>query len=362
VALRRGYGEKTIKGGDTLRGPKTFFLPNGTETVVTLVDDLPVEVVVHCQYLKGDKKGNGMRVTCYGLDPQQFPEPCPRECKGCEAMLRYDRIDRKHNLYLTLIDERAFTWEGKHFKDMKRLLELSPDQADLFKRRREAQGSLVGSRWKVYRSKPKNSPRHGDDWNFIGFVDPEHPNDPIEMRMKRHFWQSPAIPNIRQNAQQRENKAMSHEEAAAQLVTPYDYEDLFGTFDPKKMEAFVAYHIAAVGDKASTAASGGGSYQAPPMPQGGPSYAVPAMPTGQAPASPQPQAPPQPPAVPDPASAGGPAYEAPPFPGVAAAPSQGSTAGAPQQPSQIPGAGYQFGPPAAPSPQPSQTCYWFAMA
>lgn len=375
MALRRGFGGDTIQTGNILfSGPRTFWLKPGTETVICLCDDLPVECVCHVQYLKGDAKGNGVRATCYGLDPAQFPEPMPRECLGCNAMLRHDRIARKHFLYLTAIDEHEFQGnDGKPRKDMKRLLELTPDQGDLFSRRRKAQGSLVGSRWRVYRSKGKTSDRHGDDWTFLGYVDEQHPHDPIEIRMKRHFWHSPAIPFLRQSAQQRDNRVMSHEDAVADLIAPYDYDAIMGKYDTKKMAAFVAYHEGAVGGGHQGSSPGG--YSAPPMPGSAPDYSVPpAMPTGQAPATPpppppppssapqapppppQPQAPPPPPAqpqappvqqappsVPDPAQAG---YQAPPFPMASTAPSA-----APQQPPQpaaLPGASYSFGPPTAP--------------
>lgn len=306
MAVRRGFGEKTINTRDALSsGPQTFWLPSGTETSLVLLDDTPAEVVRHVMYLKGDKRANGMRCTCFGMDPEQSPDPVPRECRVCNAMLRLDRIARRHLLHLTVIDERQFQYEGKTFKDMKRVLELGPDQADLFMRRKKAQGSLVGSRWKVYRSKNARSARHGDDWNFLGFVNgAAHGQEPIQNGLMRHFWHSPAIKAIRENAAKaygdRPARTLNHQEAVIELITAFDYDKIMGSYDPKVADAFVAYMEAAV-SSGSTARGGGGGDddgdgppEAPPgTAPAAPDYATtgappapPAMPTGQAPAAP----------------------------------------------------------------------------
>lgn len=403
MALRRGWGQQgTINQSNLLAsGPKTFWLPGGTETTVVLLDDQPVECVRHVQYLKGDKKGNGMRLTCAGLDPTQHPEQVPQLCVVCNAMLRADRIARKHFLYLTLIDERQFDHNGTTYKDMKRLLELTPDAAELFIRRRQAAGTLIGARFKVYRSKSQRATRHGDDWTFLGFVWNQQQGEPPQQGLMRHFWKSPAIPNIRKNAQQRNNQPMDWQAAAQDLITPYPYEDLMGTYDQQKAIAFVAYHAQATGltglvgaagtdmsgAAMNTAPSGGAqadSSGAPPFPGGGqaPDYSTQApatMPTGQAPSMPAggapdyttaPAAQGQAPSLPDPTAAGGPGMgQAPAFPGSASAPAfPGASAQPPANapptydpnPSAagIPGAGYDFGggqaPATAQPPAPAQ--------
>lgn len=366
MAVRRGWSQNTINTGNALeQGPKTFWIPGGTETTVVLLDDEPCQCVRHVQYLKGDKKANGMRATCAGMDPVTDPDPVPQKCLMCNAMVRADRIARKHFYYLTIVDERQFEYNGNSYKDMKRLLELTPDAVELFTRRRAAAGSLVGARFRVYRSQNQRAARHGDDWQFLGFVWNQAQNEPAQQGLMRHFWKSPAIPNIRKSAEQRKGPQgqaptpLSWQEAAQQLITPYDYNDIMGSYDPKVATAFVTYHAQATGQGAGAlganmagdapgAPSTGG---VPPFPGGAPDYSTQApatMPTGAAPTQPSyatDQAPPlagapgtgdappwdpapmtqsapaPQPSIPDPASAGGPGYgqQAPAFPGAAQA-------------------------------------------
>lgn len=297
MALRRGFGGSgTISKQSFGKGPRTFYMKQGEETTVVLLDDICTECVRHCMFLKGDGKGNSLRETCFHFDPGNpaHKDDAPQHCLGCNAILRYDRIARKHFLYLTLIDERAFTIEGKTFKDMKRLLELSKDDGDIFERRRKAEGGLVGAKFQVYRGKSQRSSKHGSEWKFLGFVYNKAGGEDVLTGLARYFWNSPAIPAIRENTQKHEGKAIDHQAATQKLVTPYNYEELMGTYDKASMAKFVAYYEAAVGARAAVGAGGaGGGYVAPPMPGG---MAAPAtMPAGaapqtyQAPAAPPPQ-------------------------------------------------------------------------
>lgn len=327
MALRRGFGGSgTISKQSFGKGPRTFYMKQGEETTVVLLDDICTECVRHCMFLKGDGKGNSLRETCFHFDPGNpaHKDDAPQHCQGCNGMLRYDRIARKHFLYLTLIDERAFTIEGKTYKDMKRLLELSKEDGDIFERRRKAEGGLVGAKFQVYRGKSQRSSKHGSEWKFLGFVYNKAGGEDVLTGLARYFWQSPAIPAIRENHQKLEGKALDHQGATHKLVTPYNYEELMGSHDKASMAKFVAYYEAAVGARAAVGAGGGGGgYVAPPMPGG---MAAPAtMPAGAAPQTYQ--APAAAPHIPPRDQQG---YQAPPPPQQMASPQQ-SAAPPPQQ-------------------------------
>lgn len=395
MALHRGFGRSgTINKNDFGKGPRTFYMKAGEETTVVLLDDAFVEVVRHCMFLKGDPKGNGLRETCYHFDPTNsaHAEDAPQHCLGCNGMLRHDRIARKHFIYLSLIDERQFEYEGKQYKDMKRLLELGREEGDVFERRRKSEGGLIGARFAVYRSRSQRSARHGSEWKFLGFVHNKQAGEDPKMGLMRYFWQSPGVPGMRESASKLEGKPIDHQEAVRRIIAPFDYEELMGTYNAQNMQRFVAYYEAATGTQGAASAGSGGSYVAPPMPGG--MTPPPSMPAGMAPATshfqqhgsseadvppweqqsapapvpatvpaPQPQMPaaapyqvpafpggphpsagpaPHQPYVPDPVQAGGAAYSPPPFPGQVIPPSQQfqqpqSAQGAPL------GASYEFG-------------------
>ena len=161
MASQRGYGDGvTVTGASSQRGPRTFWLPPGTETTVVVLDQDPVEIVRHVLFLKGEKTAARMRQTCWGMQPRTHPDPCPRQCLVCNKSLSAPRqIGRKMLLCGTLIDERAFVWQGKNFKDMKMLLELPQDAADGWRQQKTALGQIQFRRFRVYRSKaPEGKP------------------------------------------------------------------------------------------------------------------------------------------------------------------------------------------------------------
>ena len=362
--MRFGFGEhaKNVHGYKANKGPKTFWMPPGTETTIVLLDDLPCELCRHQLYIKGDKRAAGMRQTCAGSDPADYQNPVPRICVVCNAMLRNKVIGRKGYCYLTMVEEREFQWKGKTYKDMKQLLELDPKSGDLWKRRRDAHGGLVGARFKVYRSQKQNSARYGDDWQFIDKVD-----------LVRHFWYSPGAKAIVE-AKQKAGERIEHDEAVKLFVARYHYETMLDNYDADEALAFVEY---AGGGATSTqqGGSGGGSQQSgsygdvppPPPSQGSPDYSVPSSQAPSVPAPPPQQQPQQPapaqgqqtppPPPPDPAQAQPQqqGYQPPPPP-ASPDPTQGGHAPSPPhgQRSSAPSGGTSVPPPPPPqTPQPA---------
>jgi len=270
MTLQRGFGagmkESTGRGGAS-NGPRTFWVKPGEETTVVLLDDMPVVLYRHQLFLKGDKDAAQMRLTC--AEPYN-EDGAPRVCLLCNAQSRHKQIGRKLYVYLTVVDERAFrTADGRDFKDMRNLLELDKAGAEIFEKRKAAHGSLVGLRFRVYRPTQQNSARYGQ-WEKVDKVDLVH-----------HFWYSPAIPKLIEASSRRGDRPLSHEQAVAQFITPFNYDEIMGGYKPADAERFLAY-IEGVGG-GSGHAQGGGGYQPPPPPGGG---APPPPPAGAAPAQP----------------------------------------------------------------------------
>jgi hypothetical protein len=350
MALERGYEPSGVEGARNRRGPRVFWIPNGKETTIVLLDDEPVKVCRHRYYLRGDRDANDLRQTCAGMNPSEHKAACPRICIVCNAAIRHNEIKRQELFYLSLIDERKFEKNGKEFSDQKLFLEMSDDQVDLFRDRKKSKGKLVGARFRVYRGKDKTSDRLGSSWDFIDFVEPV-----------RHFWQSPAIGKIMEAERKKDptkcpaDRTEHYKRVAYDLVRPFDYENLIGKYNVDEADAFIAVVVspdrakAATGDGAGT--GGSGDVPPPPPPGTAPNYAMPpgaapaypgAPPPSNAPA-PQPQqgyAPPPPPPVADPRTA--------------TAPAGGGNAPPPPWEGQqtIPGApGYVPPPATAPAPQ-----------
>lgn len=369
MALQRGYGDGvTVTGASSQRGPRTFWLPGGGDTTVVMLDGDPVEIVRHQLFLKGDKVAARMRQTCFGMNPREHPEPCPRQCLVCNKSLSSPRqIGRKMLLCSTLIDERAFVWQGKDFKDMKLLLELPQDAADGWRQQKAALGEIRFRRFRVYRSKaapgkPQTSARHGDKWYDLGSVDPV-----------RHFWNSPAIKAL-MDAASRRGEPIDHMTAVTRLVTPIAYETEIGVYKAAEAEAFVAYlegRTGAAGPRQAFNVPAGAapppppssqpSYGAPPAPPGGyqppaappgpvgqPTFGAPAVPPGNIPTAPQVGQPPTAPAASPPAAPA--ASPPPPVPDPVAAGGEGGFAGGGYAPPPMPPAGtIPGGVPAAPA-------------
>lgn len=332
--LKRGWKTSmNTQGYNTKRGPRLFWVPPGGETEVVLLDDLPVILNRHKMYIRGDSVASQMRQTCAGMDPDEFPRPCPKDCIVCNAMLRYRQIGRHAQAYLTVIDTRGFVSRktGKQYKDMKYLLELDRTDKELFEKKREAHGGLSGAVFKVYRTDKKSSPRIGDSWIFQQKVDPLN-----------FFWESPAIAAMIERRKE-SNPRLAYsdamwEEEARNLVAPYNYDELMGEYRPEEAELFVAYLTGGqdYGSTAAVQASSGPSRPASPPPRprtSSPSYSmapgsVPerAAPSAQAPqqapqSAPQ-SGPPTPPSrpsaeprMPDPQSATAPQRPPPPWDG-----------------------------------------------
>lgn len=349
--MRFGYDNSAQNAGgykSASSGPRVFWMPPGTETVLVLLDDLPCQVCRHQPYIKGDKTAAKMRLTCAGDDPGEYQRPVPRMCIACNAMLRNKSIGRKGYAYLTVIEEREFQWKGKTYRDMKSLLELDPKTLDLWARRRNSYGGLVGAKFKVYRSQKQNSSRYGDDWQFIEKVD-----------LQRNFWESPGVISIVE-AKQKAGERIEHAEAVKLFTTRYPYETMF-VYDKDEATAFVEYCGGGAANtqggqqQQQTNQSGrqSGGYKVPPAPPSGgqPDYSTQAVPAGQAPTVPPQQqqqqqqqagappwntgqqAAPPPPPTPDPTQASPPpqGYQAPPLPPPA------QPVGTPQRPGDLPG-------------------------
>jgi len=327
--LPRGYGQAgdlNVDKGRAVKGPRIFWLPPGGETTITILDEPPVRVVRHKLFLRRDNVAARMRQTCWGWNPDGNKDPCPRECLVCNASLKYPRkIGRDGLAYVTIIDEREFTYNNKQYKDMKMLLELDAKGFDSFSHLARTYGQMKFRRFKVYRSqapkgKPQTSAKHGDHWTDLGVVNPTE-----------HFWYSPAIKGMMESSQRRGEQPKDHAATVAELISPIDYGQEIGTYKPEEASQFVGYLEGQLG-----AQGGGGGWQsAPPIP-GAPGAGVPggfapapgAVMPGQVPAYNPPTPPSQPPAAP---------AAPPPFPGTApAAPQAPPTHVGPPAPAHAP--------------------------
>jgi hypothetical protein len=328
-------------------------VPPGKDTIIVLLDDVPVEAMRHRIYMRGgDSDSRTLRQTCAGMDAAKFPPgtDCPRECLVCNEALRKpvkDLTGRSFFLYLTCVEEREFEYNGQLYKDSKLLVELDKKGATMIENMKKVRGSLVGQRVRIFRSgadgpnKPPKSPRYGDHWEPLGQID-----------LVRHFWPSPRIRSIMDAALKRGERPLTHQQAVATFIQPVDYESEIGVYDPKEAERFVAFVLGLARPQAA-----GGDYQAPPPPDSMPDYALPAGSAppypgyAQPPAQPPPQGYGQPPAGypphgPPPSAQPGPnGYQAPPPPappppgqGFSPTPPQGYGAGpAPSYPAPPPG-------------------------
>ena len=123
MALPRGYQENSqVEGTRRKRGPRIWWIPQGTETSIVILDDDPVAVVRHRYYIRGDKDANDLRQTCFGMNPYDpsMKNACPRECLVCNAGLRHKEIDRGTWFYYSVIDERKYEWKNQEYKDQKK--------------------------------------------------------------------------------------------------------------------------------------------------------------------------------------------------------------------------------------------------
>jgi len=343
--MRRGFGsEGTIdrSGRGGLTGPKHFSVKKGTDTTVVVLDVAAAEVVRHRLYVRknmGPNWANDLRSTCFHNDPGNpaHKAEAPRNCLSCNSALVYEKVDRKHFLYLTLIDRRKFTLDdGREFQDMKRVLELTPKQGDKFARWANAHGGLRGAVFKVYRSNSNQTDRHGDVWELVDYAHRITKQADVERGLLALFWKSPAVENLRKAAIEREGKDVTHQEVCRDLVSPYPFEEMYWKYDQADATKFVAVTERIFGKK------GMGSNGTPAMPSefdNQPDYSVPGtMATGSAPATSA-----APPAAAPPAAAAPAAPDTPPW--VADGP--------PSQPVAPPAqaAPPAAGPPAVPGPQ-----------
>jgi hypothetical protein len=322
MALERGYEASGVEGARR-KGPRVFWVPNGKETTVVLLDDDPVKIVRHRYYLRGDRDANDMRLTCFGMNPSQHPKPCPRECLACNAAIKHNEIKRQELFYLTLIDERKFEKNGREYQDQKLFLEMSDDQVDLFRDRKKSKGKLVGARFRVYRGKDKTSDRLGSSWEWLETVE-----------LARHFWHSPAILKIMEAERKKDptkcppNRDEHYKRIVFDLVKPFDYEKLIGVYNVDEAEQFIAVVVSPSGAKTAASGGSGDDVPPPPPPASMPNYAVPPGATPQYPGATAPAAAPQ-----QGAPSGAPAYAAPPppvsDPATATAPAGGGNGGVP---------------------------------
>jgi hypothetical protein len=383
MGVRRGMGDDVqwVDGGRIT--DRVFYLPPGTETSVVTIDDVFVEVMRHRLFTQ-QKGTKNIRCTCASSDPTKCPPGAddPRNCQVCNSELRppgKDISGRFLGIYSTLIEERAYEFKGKQFRDSKLFLEVDKKGGEYFKKQKEflatvqpqMRGSLVGVRWKVYRSgssgpgSPPKSPKYGDVWQPMGYVD-----------LMRHFWQSPQIRFIQESHARRGQGQISHEQAVTLFLQPLDYEPL-GVYKPETAARYIGFYERPDQGQQQGGYSqpgyGNGGYQAPPMPpaganfQGAPNFAVPpgqvpafpgappmggagALPPGGFAPPPQ-QAPPGYPPQAQPGFAPAPQPNGMPMMGVPRLPAQGAPA--PQAPPQgAPGWPPQGAPPQAPNPGP----------
>jgi hypothetical protein len=339
--LRRDFEKYNAHGPSRNKGPRIFFMTQGSRTTVVLLDDIPVRICRHKLFIKGDKEAAKMRQTCAGMDPAQYSDPVPRMCLVCEGSLRDRRIGRDDFSYLTLIDERQFEYQGKQYQDMKLLVELDDRLRDIINENRRQFGTLVGMRFQVYRSDTPNSSRIGDSWTPMGRVGVQQgapPNTPANLPL--YFWKSPAVAAILEGEQKRGKKDVSYQSAVAMLVSAVNYQEVMGYYNPAEAEQFVGY--------LSGTRDGGANRANIPPPPGNEQY----MAQGQVPQTPQqpPYAPPTQPQYPQ--QAPPPGYpQAPQYQG---APPMGMAQGMPPQGYGAPPAPHGYGappPPSMPDPQ-----------
>jgi len=221
----RGLGEaEGVPQSSRARFEKEFYLREGDEADIILLDDESFNVYRHSLFLKGDSKAAKIKCTC----PDSSPDGDPKNCRVCNAMIRDDsRIGRYWVGYLTIIDLRETEWKGKTWTHTKKLLPLDRKTAMKLAKKRQKNGSLVGAKFHLYRT-DRNASRVGDDWEMTGKMD-----------LKKFFAKSPRIKGIIEGAK-RQGQTLSEVEALNLLITPYDYEEVLNP-DPKKSAFLLAY-------------------------------------------------------------------------------------------------------------------------
>lgn len=221
----RGLGEaEGVPQSSRQRFEKEFYLREGDEADIVLLDDESFNVYRHSLFLKGDSKAAKIKCTC----PDSSPDGDPKGCRVCNAMIHDDsRIGRYWVGYLTIIDLRETEWKGQKWTHTKKLLPLDRKTAMKLAKKKQKNGSLVGAKFHLYRT-DKNASRVGDDWEMTAKLD-----------LKKFFGKSPRIKGLVEGAK-RKGETLTDADALAMLTTPYDYEEVLDP-DPKKAAFLLAY-------------------------------------------------------------------------------------------------------------------------
>lgn len=153
------------------------------KVTICFVDDVPFRIYEHDAKIAGHW---GNRFTCtQGAGPEY--EPCP----GCYFVPRNEKPNRYRIGYVTILVETPFT--AKDGTEVKNYRRLFPMKGKLLKRfltyKEDRGGSLVGTRWRLWRTGPK-AHNVGDDWSYLDRIPGIEPHtDPTEARkiIAKHY-------------------------------------------------------------------------------------------------------------------------------------------------------------------------------
>jgi hypothetical protein len=147
--------EKAEKAENQSKGAKRFFLRENTEREIIFLSDAAVRIWEHNPLVNGEWQPGNWYTCRQGIfrnDPS---------CAMCQG-----NIDRYKIGFYSIMDTTEFTFKGKTYKNLRRLLALRIEGMKRAKIKKDRQGGLVGRRFLFSRTS-KKAPNIGNDWEFM---------------------------------------------------------------------------------------------------------------------------------------------------------------------------------------------------
>jgi len=151
--------ERQEKEENQSKGAKRFFLRENTEREIIFLSNDAVRIWEHNPLVNGEWKPDNWYTCRQGVfreDPT---------CAMCQA-----GISRYKMGFYTILDTTAFTYKGREYKNLRRLLALRLEGLKKIKIKKDRVGGLVGRRFLFARTSAK-SPNVGNDWEPMGQED-----------------------------------------------------------------------------------------------------------------------------------------------------------------------------------------------
>lgn len=147
--------EKQEKAEYSGKGAKRFFLRENTEREIIFLSDDAVRIWEHNPLVNGEWKPDNWYTCRQGVFRN---DPTCAMCQG--------NIQRYKMGFYSIMDTTEFTFKGKTYKNLRRLLALRLEGMKRIKKKKERQGGLVGRRFLFSRTSAK-APNIGNDWEFM---------------------------------------------------------------------------------------------------------------------------------------------------------------------------------------------------